>query len=86
MPRLLHALEVADLLGPITGIRGMHLPLEVHDYVINSKYVDDRALYVEDDDESLGIVRVALDTFCTIASAKIVPWHVPTIRVLGGSH
>ena len=53
------------------GLRGMCLPIRDDTELLDSKYADDMALYVQDDVESLERVTLALEVFCLVVGVKI---------------
>ena len=52
----------------------MRLPIRDDKELLDSEYVDDTDLYVQDDVESLERARLALEVFCLAVGAKI-NWH-----------
>ena len=56
------------------GLQGVRLSIKDDSELLDSGYVDNTTLYIQDDVESLERVRLALEVFCLGVDTKI-NWH-----------
>ena len=57
-----------------TGLHRVRLPIRDDSKLLDSEYVDDTALYIQDNVELLERVRITLEIFCLAMGANI-NWH-----------
>mgnify|MGYP000117212298 CR=1 FL=1 len=55
------------------SLKGLPLPL-MQQQQLDSKFADDRTIYVQGNDDNLSKLQVVMEEFCLVSSAKI-NWH-----------